>query len=703
MKKLTLFIIPFMVAGLVGCKNEPKKPAGPNTYNITWNNWDGTILGTDTVEEGETPVYNYATPTREQDAQYTYSFIGWEPEVVPADSDATYVAQYSSTIREYLISWMVEGEVAYNDMVAYGTVPTYGGQTPAKPSTAQYDYVFSGWDHEPVAVTGTDTYVAVFESVLRSYNITFYDEDGATVLDTVSADYGTVPTATVTPSKEDDTTNHLTYEFGGWSTEVVAVTGEASYVATYNSSPLKFLLTDNDHYVVKGLLDSNYTGEIVIPSTWRGLPVTEVAAHSFNSKRGITKVTIGEGVEVIRDFAFQNCDDLSRIVFPNTHIEVGYYGFSYLDSLEFLKLGNDMQLDTGAFCGCNNLVQIETGTNLPNMVGYYHFYDCYSMTELVNNTSADTISSFGGAEQSWIGVVKPEDKGAFGKYISEYSNEATIITYKPKGSNDIYAVAVSKDSNMDTLKTPNNVTKFKDGFAHSSENLKHVYINENITDLGRYPFSENYYLEDVTFYGTSPLEIPYRCFEDCRSLTTVDFGSRTITGIGSEAFAGCRSLASFTIPSTMTKLNESFYDCGFTTLHIPSTITTIYANPASHCANLTSFTVDSNSDYFTAINGDLYSKDGTKLIAYANGKDSTTFTVPEGTTTLGKYSLTSTTKVQTIKLPSTLVHFEYNSIGAGEALTSITYPGTMAELQNISGFSSLWNLPPITCSDGVIE
>ena len=142
MKKLTLFIIPFMVAGLVGCKNEPKKPAGPNTYNITWNNWDGTILGTDTVEEGETPVYNYATPTREQDAQYTYSFTGWSASLTNITDDTSVTAVYSATVNQYTIRFVDEdGETVLDSQTLdYGSEVVYAGEEPTKAADETYAY-----------------------------------------------------------------------------------------------------------------------------------------------------------------------------------------------------------------------------------------------------------------------------------------------------------------------------------------------------------------------------------------------------------------------------------------------------------------------------------------------------------------------------------------------------------------------------------
>jgi hypothetical protein len=73
--------------------------AETKTYTVKWVNYDGTVLETDTVTEGETPVYNGATPTRAADDQYTYAFAGWNTEPVAAVADATYTATYTQTAK----------------------------------------------------------------------------------------------------------------------------------------------------------------------------------------------------------------------------------------------------------------------------------------------------------------------------------------------------------------------------------------------------------------------------------------------------------------------------------------------------------------------------------------------------------------------------------------------------------------------------
>lgn len=78
------------------------------TYTITWANYDGTVLETDTVTEGDTPTYDGATPTRAEDGQYTYTFDGWAPEVVAATADATYIATYTQTAQPDTTTYSID-------------------------------------------------------------------------------------------------------------------------------------------------------------------------------------------------------------------------------------------------------------------------------------------------------------------------------------------------------------------------------------------------------------------------------------------------------------------------------------------------------------------------------------------------------------------------------------------------------------------
>ena len=64
-------------------------------YTVTWLNEDGeTVLGESVIDEGDTPVYDGETLTKEGDAQYTYMFAGWTPAVEAIVSNTTYTAKF---------------------------------------------------------------------------------------------------------------------------------------------------------------------------------------------------------------------------------------------------------------------------------------------------------------------------------------------------------------------------------------------------------------------------------------------------------------------------------------------------------------------------------------------------------------------------------------------------------------------------------
>lgn len=141
----------------------------PNSI-VTFQNFDGTIMQTDTLEYGSLPVFRGNTPVKESTAQYSYTFKGWTPVIVPATENAVYIATYDSIINKYVISFCNENDtVLQTDTLEYDAMPSYRGDTPVKESTALYTYSFSGWSPEITSVTSNATYTAVFNAVGRIY------------------------------------------------------------------------------------------------------------------------------------------------------------------------------------------------------------------------------------------------------------------------------------------------------------------------------------------------------------------------------------------------------------------------------------------------------------------------------------------------------------------------------------------------------
>ena len=122
-----------------------------NKYTIKWVNWDGSEVRTDTEVAYGTELEVPEDPTREADAQYTYTFKSWTPEVKMVTGDATYQATYTKEANSYTLTYDLNGgewteatnEFKYEykaTVEVIKTVPTREG------------YKFSGWRSEEVTI-----------------------------------------------------------------------------------------------------------------------------------------------------------------------------------------------------------------------------------------------------------------------------------------------------------------------------------------------------------------------------------------------------------------------------------------------------------------------------------------------------------------------------------------------------------------------
>ncbi len=215
------------------------------TYNITFVDYDGSVLLELTLDEGTMPEYTLENPTRDATAQYSYEFIGWDKVIEPATENVTYKAMYNETVNKYLVTFVDEnGDVLEEREFEYGKTPFYSGETPIKDTTAENTYSFAGWDKEIVAVTEDVTYTATYSAEKNKYRIIFRDLEGNIIFEGMF-EYGEVPVyAGETPTLAGDA--QYSYEFAGWDRELAPVDGEATYRPRFNQIVNKYTITFQD-------------------------------------------------------------------------------------------------------------------------------------------------------------------------------------------------------------------------------------------------------------------------------------------------------------------------------------------------------------------------------------------------------------------------------------------------------------------------
>lgn len=127
---------------------------------------NGKVIQTIKVAEGEIPEAPASVELPKNDAQYSYSFGGWTPEIVAVTGPATYTANIVQTINAYKITFLnYDNSELWWAEVNYGKVPVYGGPEPTREPSKSYRYEFKGWNPELKKVVGKASYTATYNEI----------------------------------------------------------------------------------------------------------------------------------------------------------------------------------------------------------------------------------------------------------------------------------------------------------------------------------------------------------------------------------------------------------------------------------------------------------------------------------------------------------------------------------------------------------
>ena len=168
-------------------------------YTVIFYDDDRTTkLSEQQVEYGKSAAEPKA-PTKEQTVQWVYTFNRWDSEAWKnITGDTVVYAIYSQSLRKYDVTF-VYGNVDDQSsgdyrkttiQVEYGKIPTVPEDIDTtRPSTAKYDYTFSGWNGL-LAVSGDMTVIADYVETIRNYKVTFYNMTTGAFEGTDTMQYG---------------------------------------------------------------------------------------------------------------------------------------------------------------------------------------------------------------------------------------------------------------------------------------------------------------------------------------------------------------------------------------------------------------------------------------------------------------------------------------------------------------------------------
>ena len=176
-----------------------------------------------------------------------------------------------------------------------------------------------------------------------------------------------------------------------------------------------------------------------------------------------------------------------------------------------------------------------------------------------------------------------------------------------------------------------------------------------------------------------------------------------VTGIGWSAFSGCTGLKSITIPSSVTEIGGyAFRGCkGLKSITIPSSVTEIGENAFRGCTGLTSIIADKNNKNYTSVNGVLFNKNKTEILAYPNAKSSS-YVIPSSVTEIGSAAFYDCTGLKSVTIPSSVKEIGIDAFSDCTGLKSVTISNGVTNIESWA-FYGCTGLKSVTIPSSVAE
>ena len=275
-----------------------------NMFTLTYE-VDGSIYKSYEVEYGST-ITAEEEPTKEG-----YTFSGWSeiPGTMPGHN---VTVTGSFTINQYLVTFILDGEVIYEQKLNYGT------RINAPKVDKILGYRFSGWGEVPETVPAHDV-TFTGSHIPNEYTLT-YEVDGE-VYKTYKIAFGTPLTEEPEPTKEG-------YTFSGWSKIPETMPAQTVIIrGTFTINWYKIRYYVGDQLIAEDVVkygtevtlreytpkDSNrYTFIGWEGETYETMPAHDIEYHA-NIADGISQLAgVPNGVEAIYDAAGRKLSNLQR-------------------------------------------------------------------------------------------------------------------------------------------------------------------------------------------------------------------------------------------------------------------------------------------------------------------------------------------------------------------------------------------------------
>tara|TARA_B100000963_G_scaffold280466_1_gene248909 strand:- start:122 stop:1138 length:1017 start_codon:yes stop_codon:yes gene_type:complete len=279
---------------------------------------------------------------------------------------------------------------------------------------------------------------------------------------------------------------------------------------TYTTTNSEVTITD---------CDEGATGELIIPDTIEGNPVTSIGDLAFYQCRSLTDITIPDSVTSIGDEAFYQCRSLTGITIPDGVTRIQSGTFLNCTSLTAIALPETLiGIGQGAFSRCSSLTDINIPQGVTAIIDFT-FGNCTSLTTF---TIPDNVTYIGAAAfyncTGLTSMTIPEGVTTIGTQAFFRCTSLTSLTFRGPAPTTIYPGAFGR---LADGAVANIEERFADSFGAAGSNWNGLILNfDRPTTITRCGF-----LNPTTFFiEFEPAGAGYRVM----SSPTLDFGNAVV-------------------------------------------------------------------------------------------------------------------------------------------------------------------------------
>lgn len=345
--------------------------------------------------------------------------------------------------------------------------------------------------------------------------------------------------------------------------EIKSITPEPEYDG---SRGLEYRI-DEDHAVLVGI-GTCTDKEIIVASTYNGLPVTAIGRKAIYSLDGITRVVISDTVTHLDYMAIAWCSDLESIHIP----------------------ANLTTMEEYAVIAFGNICSITVDPNNPN---YYSVNNC-----LINRKTKTLIL---GCDTSIIptdGSISAIAPKAF--MMCDGIESITI----PEGVTKIGEDAFYDCSALKSIELPESlITIDSSAFANCSS-LQNVKLGGKVEYMGDYVFSECEKLGEIILPDSLSFLGNY-AFQGCTALKRAVLSSN-LEMLELMIFASCTNLEDVIIPEGVKTIStDAFSNTALKELKLPASIKVIRHGAFGYCDNLMNVSYAGTVTQWIAVEKDI--------------------------------------------------------------------------------------------------